>query len=206
MSCTPIHGGKEDGYIILAAVLTLAILTIICGSALKVSTTEMKIATNELLYERSFYTADAGLRHSTEFLKRQYVDGNRAILSAGGLPNLSFALQGALDSDEDGVGDLAGSVTLLDGKLDAIGLQIRIWNNDDGGGPTNDTDNLIYVQSEAGGSRGALCRIEMLLEGTISGEAISDYSAQAGAGPGKNFVSSDVNEITDFTQTNLNAN
>jgi hypothetical protein len=89
--------------------------------------------------------------------------------------------------------------------LDAIGLQVRIWNNDDGGGPTNDTDSLIYVHSEAGGSRGALCRIEMLLEGTISGEAISDYSAQAGAGPGKNFVSSDADVITDFTQTSLNA-
>jgi hypothetical protein len=206
MSYTTIPGPKEDGYIILAAVLTLALLTIICGSALKVSTTEMRIATNELLYERAFYTADAGLQHSTELLKLQYVAGNRAILSAGGPPNLSYALQGAFDSDEDGVGDLAGSVTLLDRKLDAIGLQTRIWNNDDGGGPTNDMDNLIYVQSEAGGSRGALCRIEMLLEGTISGEAISDYGAQAGAGSGKNFVSSDANEITNFTQTSLNAN
>lgn len=203
---TTIPGTKEDGYIILAAVLILALLTIICGSALKVSTTEMKIATNELLYERAFYTADAGLQHSTELLRLQYANRNRAILSAGGTPNLSFALQGALDSNEDGVGDLEGSVTLLDRKLDAIGLQVRIWNNDDDGGPANDTDNLIYVKSEAGGPRGTLCRIEMLLEGTISGEAISDYSAQAGAGPGKNFVSSDVNVITDFTQTSLNAN
>jgi type IV pilus assembly protein PilX len=203
---TTIPGTKEDGYIILAAVLILALLTIICVSALKISTTEMKIATNELLYERAFYTAEAGLQHSAELLKLQYVSRNSAILSAGGTPNLSFALQGALDSDEDGVGDLDGSVTMLDRKSDAIGLQVRIWNNDDGGGPTNDTDGLIYVQSEAGGPRGALCRIEMLLEGTISGEAISDYSAQAGAGPGKNFVSSDADVITDFTQTSLNAN
>jgi hypothetical protein len=203
---TAIPGTQEDGYIILSAVLILALLTIICASALKMSTTEMKIATNELLYERAFYTAEAGLQHSTELLRLQYVKRNRAILSAGGTPNLSFALQDAFDSDEDGAGDLDGSVTLLDRKLDAIGLQVRIWNNDDGGGPTNDTDGLIYVRSEAGGPRGALCRIEMLLEGSISGEAISDYSAQGGAGPGKNFVSSDADMITDFTQTSLNAN
>ena len=202
---TTIPVTKEDGYIILAAVLILALLTIICASALNMSTTEMKIATNELLYERAFYTAEAGLQHLTELLRLQYINRNSAILSAGGTPNLSFALQGALDSDEDGVGDLDGSVTLLDRKLDAIDLQVRIWNNDDGGGPANDTDGLIYVHSEAGGPRGALCHIEMLLEGTISGEAIRDYSAQAGAGPGKNFVSSDADVITDFTQTSLNA-
>jgi type IV pilus assembly protein PilX len=201
---TGFHSTKEDGYIIIAAVLILALLTIICVSALKMSTTEMKIATNELLYERAFYTAEGGLQHLTELLGLQYVKKNRAILSAGGTPNWSFALQGAVDSDADGVGDFNGSVTMLDRKFDEINLLVRIWNNDDGGGPAHDTDGLIYVQSEAGGPRRALCRIEMLLEGTISGEAVADYSAQAGAG--KNFVSSDANTMTDFTQTSINAN
>ncbi len=201
---TIIHSRKEDGYIIIASILILALLTIICVSAMKMSTTEMKIATNELLYERAFYTAEGGLRHLTERLRLQYVKRNRAILSAGGTPNWSFALQGAVDSDADGVGDFDGSVTMLDKKLDEIDLKVRIWNNDDGGGPANDKDGLIYVHSDAGGPRRALCRIEMLLEGTISGEAVSDYSAQAGAG--KNFVSSDANVMTDFTQTGLNAN
>jgi len=203
---TIIHSRKEDGYIIIASILILALLTIICVSAMKMSTTEMKIATNELLYERAFYTAEGGLQHLTERLRLQYVKRNRAILSAGGTPNWSFALQGAVDSDADGVGDFDGSVTMLNKKLDEIDLQVRIWNNDDGGGPANDKDGLIYVHSEAGGPRRALCRIEMLLEGTFSGEAISDYSAQAGAGAGKNFVSSDAYVMTDFTQTGLNAN
>ena len=201
-----IPGTKKDGYIILSALLILAIMTIVCISGLNISTTEMKIATNELLYERAFYTAEAGLRHSTEVLSLQFANNNNAILSAGGTPNFSFALQDAFDSDNDGVGDLEGSVTLLDSKLEAIDLQVRMWNNDDGGGPNSDTDGLVYIRSEAGGQRGALCRIELLLKGTIRGEAFSDYSAQSGAGPGKNFVSSDAEVITDFTQTSLNAN
>ena len=202
----PFPGTKKDGYILLSALLILALMTIVCVSGLSVSTTEMKIATNELLYEKAFYTAEAGMRHSTETLRLQFVNNNSAVLSAGSTPNFSFALQDAFDSDQDGAGDLEGSVTLLDYRLDAIDLRVRIWNNDDGGGPKNDTDGLVYIQSEAGGQRGALCRIEMLLKGTISGEAFSDYSAQTGAGPGKNFVSSDAEVITDFTQTSLNAN
>jgi type IV pilus assembly protein PilX len=192
---TNFHSRKEDGYIIIAAILILALLTIICVSALRMSTTEMKIATNELLYERAFYAAEAGLQHLTELLRFQFVDRNSAILSAGGTPTWSFALQDAVD----------GSVPVIDRQLDGIDLQVRIWNNDDGGSPTNDTDGLIWVHSEAKGPRGALCRIEMLLEGTISSAAISDYSAQQGAGPGKNFVSSDADAMTDFNQTSLNA-
>ncbi len=201
---TTFHRRKEDGYIIIATVLILALLTIICVSALNMSTTEIKIATNELLYERTFYAAEAGLQHLTELLRIQYIDSNSAILSSGGTPNWSFALLGAVDSDGDNIGDFAGSVEVLNRKLDNINIHVRVWNNDDEeGDPAKDTDGLIYVHSEAAGPRGALCQIEMLLEGKMSGVAVSDYSAQAGAGPGKNFVSSDADVMTNFTMTDL---
>jgi len=199
-------GSKQEGYIIIAAVLILALLTIICVSALSMSTTEMKIATNELRYERAFYAAEAGLKQLSGILSPQFINKNRAILSAGGTPNWSFALRDAVDSNKDGVGDFNGSVRLLETKLDEIEIEVRIWNNRDGGGPANDTDGLIYVHSTAGGPRRAVCRIRIMLAGRIGGGAISDYSAQAGAGPGKNFVSSDAEVMTDFTQTGLNAN
>ena len=67
---------REDGYIILASVLILALLSIICVSGLNMSTTEIKIATNELLYERAFYTAETGLQHLTEILRHQYMNKN----------------------------------------------------------------------------------------------------------------------------------
>jgi hypothetical protein len=34
----------------------------------------------------------------------------------------------------------------------------------------------------------------------MQGLTISDYSAQQGAGPGKNYVSNDVNEMISFDQ------
>jgi type IV pilus assembly protein PilX len=200
-----VYSRKEDGYIIIIAILILALLTIICVSGLNMSTTEIKIATNELRYERTFYAAESGLQHITELLRFQYVDGNSAILSAGGTPSWSFALQDAQDSDGDGAGDLIGGVTVIDRVLGNIDLQVRIWNNDDSGSAVNDTDGLIYVLSEAKGPRGSLCHIQMLLEGSMIAEATSDYSAQQGAGPGKHFVSSDANAMADFTQTALNA-
>jgi hypothetical protein len=198
-----IHRKNQDGYIIIATLLILALLTIISVSAIDMSTTELKIATNELLYEKAFYAAESGLQHLTELLRIQYNSANSANLSSGGTPNWNFALQGAVDSDEDGIGDFVGSVALLNRKLDNIDIQVRVWNNDDGGGPINDTDGLIYARSQAEGPRRARCRIDILLEGRMSGQAVSNYSAQAGGGAGKIFVSGDADVITDLTMTDL---
>jgi hypothetical protein len=197
---------NEKGYIIIAALLILALLTIISVSAINMSMTESKIATNELLYEKAFYAAEAGLQHVTEILRSLYLTGNSAILAANGTPNWNFALKDAEDSDNDGIGDFAESIQVLNPKLDNIDIQVWIWNNDDsasGGTFNNDTDGLIYARSVAEGPRGAICRVEMLLDGAMSGVAISGYSAQAGAGPGKNFVSSDADAMTNFDATGL---
>ena len=198
---------NQTGYIIIAALLILALLTIISVSAINMSRTELQISSNELLYEKTFYAAESGLHHLTELLRIQYVAGNSAILASGGTPNWSFALQGAIDSDGDSIGDFAGSVEVINKKLDGIDILVRVWNNDDlGGGPVTDSDGLIYARSVAEGPRGAMCRIEMLLEGAMNGVAVSNYSAQEGAGPGNNFVSSDADVMTDFTMTGLAAN
>ena len=95
---------------------------------------------------------------------------------------------------------------MLNRQLDNINIQVWIWNNDDrpsDGAFNNDTDGLIYARSVAEGPRGAICRVEMLLDGAMSDVAISGYSAQAGAGPGKNFVSSDAGAMTNFDMTGL---
>ena len=194
---------NENGYIIIVALLILALLTVISVSAINMSMTESKIATNELLYEKAFYAAETGLQHVTELLRSQYLAGNSTILAASGTPNWNFALAGAVDSNGDGIGDFGESIQVLNRKFDNIDIQVWIWNNDDGGGPVNDTDGLIYARSVAEGPRGAICRVEMLLDGAMSGVAISDYSAQAGAGPGKNFVSSDAGAMTNFDTTGL---
>jgi PilX N-terminal len=194
---------NENGYIIIVALLILALLTIISVSAINMSMTESKIATNELLYEKAFYAAEAGLQHVTEDLRSRYLAGNSAILATSGDPNWNFALVGVQDPYGDGIGDFAGSIDVLNSQLGNVNIQVRIWNNNDGGAYDNDTDGLIYARSVAEGPRGAICRVEMLLDGAMSDEAISGYSAQAGAGPGKNFVSSDADAMTNFDATGL---
>jgi len=113
MPQTNILKKNQKGYIIIAALLVLALLTIISVSAINMSRTELQISTNELLYEKAFYAAESGLQHLTELLRIQYVAGNSAILASGGTPTWSFALQGAVDSDGDSVGDFAGSVEVI---------------------------------------------------------------------------------------------
>ena len=192
---------NENGYIIIAALLILALLTVISVSAINMSTTESKISANELFYEKTFYAAEAGLEHVVALLATQYITGNQAILAINGDPNWSFALQGAVDTTFE------GGVEQINGKLDNINILVRIWNNNDGGGPVNDTDGLIYARSVAEGPRGAVCRVEMLIEGELGeGELVSDYTAQEGAGPGKTYVSSDTEAMQDFTETGLVAN
>ena len=194
---------NENGYIIIVALLILALLTVISVSAINMSMTESKIATNELLYEKAFYAAEAGLQQVTEDLRSRYLAGNSAILATSGDPNWNFALVGVQDPYGDGIGDFAGSIDVLNRQLGNVNIQVRIWNNNDGGAYDNDTDGLIYARSIATGPRGAICRVEMLLDGAMSDEAISGYSAQAGAGPGKNFVSGDADAMTNFDATGL---
>ena len=64
---------NEKGSVIVAAIMILVMLTIIGIAAINMSTTESSISTNSLLYERAFYTAEAGLEHSKESLKLKFV-------------------------------------------------------------------------------------------------------------------------------------
>ena len=162
---------NEKGYIIIAALLILALLTIISVSAINMSTTELKISTNELLYEKAFYAAEAGLQHVTELLRSQYLTGNSAILATSGPPNWNFALLGAVDNNSDGLGDFAESIQVLNRQLDNINIQVWIWNNDDrpsGGAFNNDTDGLIYARSVAEGPRQGPVRGKILFPAMLA--------------------------------------
>jgi Tfp pilus assembly protein PilX len=197
MSQTSFHKNNQEGFIIIAAVMMLALLTIIAVSALNTSTTEVKIATNELLYEKTFYAAESGLQHLKQLLGNQLVK-YQAVNPSSTVPNWSFALKGARDSNDDGNGDYDGSVEWINRKIDGITVRVSVWNNADSGDFETDTDGLIYARSAAKGPRGSACSIEILLRSTMNGFAIGDYSAQQGAGPDKNYVSDDVKAMTSF--------
>lgn len=196
---------NENGYVLVIAIMILALLTIIGISASKTSTTEIQTSTNSLLYERAFWTAESGLEHLKELLKVQLVQWNAAKIATGASPDWTFALNGsvtgasATDSDADGFGDYEGGVIWIEAELDNVNYSVRVWNNADGGGPASDTDGIIFARSNAVDARGARCSIEQLLEGDASGQIISGYNAQQGAGSGKSYTSNDAEKITDFS-------
>jgi hypothetical protein len=195
---------NEKGSVIVAAILILVMLTIIGIAAINMSSTESSISTNSLLYERAFYTAEAGLEQSKESLKLRFVEFNDLIIRAGGTGDWNFALNGSLDgktaaadTDMDGKGSYADGVTwILNSNLDGVNYTVTIWNNDDGGSEINDTDGLVFVRSDAAGPRGERCSIEVLLLGTAIGGPVSGYIAQEGTGSGKTFSSNDADAMT----------
>ena len=202
---TIIH--NENGSVIFVALAILVILTILGFSAINTATTEINMSTNVLLYERAFYVAESGMEHAVGLLSIPFVQQNMANLSSGTV-DWDFALDGANDSypvnsdgnpEPDGVGDFEGGVAWIESELDGIYYIVTVWNNPDGGGPTNDTDGMIFARSVALGPRGAVCRIETLLDGNATGEAINGYTAQEGAGSGKSYTSNDSRAMTDFT-------
>ncbi len=191
---------NEDGYVIIAAIMVLALLTLIGISATNISTTEKHISTNSLLYERAFYTAESGLAHVRELLKVQFVKYNTVNLATGVAPDCDFALNGAVTGTPALDTTYEGGVFWINTVLNGVSYSVKVWNNDDGGGATNDTDGLIFARSVATGPRNERCVIEQLLVGNASGESITGYSAQQGAGSGKSYVSNDTDAITDFSE------
>jgi len=192
---------NENGSIIVVALMLLALLTVLGLSAINTSTTERHLAVNTLLYERAFYASEAGFEHAKGLLRIPFIAQNQANMALGNQASWSFVLNGSgvipgLSAAVDT--DFEGGVTLVQSNLDGVLYTVTVWNNNDGGGATNDTDGRIMVRTEATGPRGATCAIESLIAGTTSSGSIDGYKAQAGAGAGKSYSNNDMEAMDVF--------
>lgn len=206
MKLLKVLSNNENGSVIVTALMILALLTIVGIGAMSSSTTESALATNTLLYERAFYTAEAGFEHAKGVLKVPYNEQNQANIALGNPGSWSFVLNasGAISGLAAATGcDYAGGVELLNTQLESITYKVTVWNNVDNGGactPAADNDGRIMVRTEATGPRGAVCSIESLIEGTTNSGGMEGYKAQAGAGAGKSYRNNDLESIVDFSQ------
>jgi len=69
MSKIPSILKNEDGFLIVMAIMFLALLTIVGLAANNIGTTEVQIATSELIYQRNFYRAEAAVMEAAELLE-----------------------------------------------------------------------------------------------------------------------------------------
>jgi hypothetical protein len=204
---------NEDGIVMIAAVMMLALLTIIGLSASRTSNIEMQIANNTMEHTRTFYAAEAGLAHAMKMLEDPFVAHNADRVRAALTATWDFALNGtyhtaANDLDHyDGATLVSGydrnhngAVWIRDQQIDSINYTVSVWNNVDAGNVINDEDGMIFIQSDAVSPRGAHASIRVLLEGNTTGESVTGYTAQAGAGAGKNYNANDLNAITTFAR------
>ena len=63
---------KQDGAVIVAAMLILVLLTIIGISATKTSNSELNITSNSQLHKMAFFTAESGWHVMADWLDDQY--------------------------------------------------------------------------------------------------------------------------------------
>jgi Tfp pilus assembly protein PilX len=182
----------QRGFAIFGAILILALVTVIGVAAIATSISERRTATNFLLYEKVFYTAEAGLEHVKEAFKNTLrTPAQLSVMAITGRPNWSFALVGATDTT------FAGGVTWIANQpIDGNNYTITVWDNDDlDGNPAIDADGLLYIQSDATGPRNQNCSIQTLVTATATTNPIAGYNAQEGGGSGKNYTSNDAGAI-----------
>jgi len=70
MSIHDQHQGKEEGFILVAALMILLILTIMGIAMNRNTTTEIKVAANDRLHKQTFYEADGGTEFAAEVLEQ----------------------------------------------------------------------------------------------------------------------------------------
>jgi hypothetical protein len=204
---------NQDGMVMIMAVMFLALLTIIGLSASRTSVVEVQIANNTMEHVRTFYAAEAGLAHAMKMLEDPFVAHNADRVAAALTATWDFALDGTYHGTANDVDhyvgttlmsgydrNLDGAVWIRDQVIDGISYTVSVWNNVDAGGTTDDEDGMLWIQSDAVAPRGGRASVRVLLEGNTTGESVTGYTAQAGAGAGKNYNANDLNAITTFNR------
>lgn len=187
--------GNERGVVLVAAVLILAVLTIIGVVAINTSTMERQTSSNFMVSERAFYAAEAGMEHVKEALRNSLRQPARlALVATSGKADWTFVLSGPPTAT--GTTYAGGLKWITNQPFDRFQYTITIWDNNDGDhNPAADADGLIWVRSEAIGPRNARCSIEALLDANAITNSVSGYNAQEGSGSGKTYTSTDSHAV-----------
>ena len=200
--------GHEEGSVLIIAMIILILVTLLGIAATTTSTFEIEVAGRDRLRKQVFYAAEAGIEQARAVLASQFAISNAPLIAASQPPNWNFALLGSdmiaggVAADATGFNFATGARWLENVQFGQFTYTVRVWNNIDiGGGVVQDTDAIIWIQSNATGPNGAAASIVVSLLGGAAGGDVNDY-AQAGGTSKKTNASRDRFRMTDFTQNN----
>lgn len=191
MICT-----DEKGFVLIAAMVILVLLSIIGIATTKTSTTELMIAGNDRRAKHAFYKADGGTEVAMELLEQNYSCANgfntSLIFNNDNASDASFFSIGGVDifdaqfSRDDKIKDVAGATLLTkigDIPSDTI-RSLRIPDN-----PANrvnaELHTNIAIFGQSGFAEGSAIQM-------ASGDRGKGYSASGGGGV------KDMNLIAEF--------
>ncbi|MFQ5962231.1 MAG: hypothetical protein ACE5MG_12625 [Candidatus Methylomirabilales bacterium] len=143
------NGRDESGVVLITALLVMVFLLPLGVIFLQVVITENTISSNEVATAKGFNIAEAGL----ELAKR----------------NLKMSTAGSLDGFLTGASPGPypfGSTPGAGNSLDGGNYIVRIYDNNDDGDPTNDTDNIVFVES-TGTYRSGLKQVVALVQVSV---------------------------------------
>lgn len=95
---------REDGSVIVTALLVLVLLTILGISAVSTSNSELNIATNGQLHQMAFFTAESGWHVMVDWLDDQYP------LPTANLGSSDIGTSDGIDNNSNGVVDEANEI------------------------------------------------------------------------------------------------
>jgi hypothetical protein len=208
---------NDAGVIIVGVLIMLALLSGIAFTAMRISSAEVQIATNDSLYRQYFLTAEAGIDHTLKLLEEPFAAANGPLVRTAATARWDFAFTGSdrlVDTADDvsGTGDQqgdfeGGAVWIDQAVFGSSEYSVVLWNNDEsadtgnaaGGDFDTDKDGYVWLRCDATGPRGGGAGIQVLLRGDTRGVSLTGYGAQAGANGGNNSSVGDLNPITDFS-------
>ncbi len=213
---------NEGGMTMVVTLMILLLLSIIGVAASNTSTMETMISTAESEKRSTFYAAEAGAEHVTGILRTLCIPRNQDRISKCNAsttrcnPKWNFALDGS----EDGVSAAttitssqpswmdhfnSGAPWITDRDMgNGYKYSVRVWNKNDAGSATDDTDGVVYLGAVGTGPHNGKAAVEVALSGLVEGSIITSYSQSSG-GASKSSNSTDTGRITDTQLGTLGA-
>ena len=201
---------REDGFVLVVAMLVMIVLTVIGIAATQTSIFEIKLSNAEKKKQAAFYAAEAGLEHGrvlVEPIARSNIDYDPTDQADREKPPpLTFLLDGTITGwNVAGEGDRFenGVVVLQDQTIgDGYTYNVRILNNRADPDADEDTDGFVILASVATKPNGGASRVEIGLKSFVTDFKRKNRNQEGGEGEEKNYAGDDEDPVEFRTDDN----